>query len=93
MPIFNRQQEDCNRPTAKRLQPTETKFAQEVEVIIQYSDQTNDVIQITYNIEELQRLVSDSIRNGAALNFPNAQAPFSINTRWIKKVIYRVKEE
>lgn len=66
---------------------------QEIEMIVEYFDKTVERFSVTSNLEELKRMVSNSFRTGVSINFPSANPPFSINPRWVKKVIYQAKQE
>ena len=72
-----------------RLQPSQP--VQEIEMIVEYFDKTVDSISVTFNLEELEKLVSSSYGTGASMNFPSETPPFSINPRWVKKITYRTK--
>lgn len=90
MGLFNRQDGEVIRgPMAQMKQAP--KPVQEIEMVIEYFDKATETISLTYNLEELQRLVSSSFRTGASMNFSEAQPPFTINPRWVKKVTYKVK--
>lgn len=91
MGLFNRQEGVIGSPMAARMRPTEPKPVQDIAMVIEYFDKTTETISLTYNLEELQRLVSSSFSTGASMNFSEAQPPFTINPRWVKKVIYKVK--
>ncbi len=88
---FNRQKGIIRGSMAARIRPTEPKPVQEIVMEIEYFDKTTETISLTYNLEELQRLVSSSFSTGASMNFPSARPPFTINPRWVKKVTYKVK--
>ncbi|WP_247949949.1 thiopurine S-methyltransferase [Streptococcus constellatus] len=91
MGLFNRQEGVIGSPMAARMRPTEPKPVQEIVMVIEYFDKATETISLTYNLEELQRLVSSSFSTGASMNFSEAQPPFTINPRWVKKVTYKVK--
>lgn len=91
MGLFNRQEGVIGSPMAARMRPTEPKPVQEIVMVIEYFDKATETISLTYNLEELQRLVSSSFSTGASMNFPEAQPPFTISPRWVKKVTYKVK--
>lgn len=88
MGLFNNQ-ERMNRGQAMKATPSQP--VQEIEMIVEYFDKTVDSIFITYNLEELEKLVSSSFGTGASMNFTSATPPFSINPRWVKKITYRTK--
>ena len=58
---------------------SEPKPAQPLSIYIEYPDSSTEHIDINYNLEEIQQLFS-------------AAPPFSINTRYIKKVTFVPKE-
>lgn len=91
MGLFNKQEDVIRGTMAARMRPTEPKPVQEIVMVIEYFDKTTETIALTYNLEELQRLVSSSFSTGASMNFSEAQLPFTINPRWVKKVTYQVK--
>lgn len=91
MGLFNKQEDVIRGTVAARMRPTEPKPVQEIAMVIEYFDKTTETIALTYNLEELQRLVSSSFSTGASMNFSEAQPPFTINPRWVKKVTYKVK--
>ncbi|NJJ28082.1 thiopurine S-methyltransferase [Streptococcus anginosus] len=91
MGLFNRQEGVIGSPMAARMRSTEPKPVQEIVMVIEYFDKATETISLTYNLEELQRLVSSSFSTGASMNFPSARPPFTINPRWVKKVTYKVK--
>lgn len=91
MGLFNRQEGVIGSPMAARMRPTEPKPVQEIVMVIEYFDKAIETISLTYNLEELQRLVSSSFSTGASMNFPSARPPFTINPRWVKKMTYKVK--
>lgn len=66
---------------------------QEIVMVVEYFDKTIENFSVTANLEELKRMVSNSFRTGVSINFPSANPPFSINPRWVKKVIYQAKQE
>lgn len=82
-------QERMNGLQAVKITPSQP--VQEIEMIVEYFDKTVESFSVTANLEELKNMVADSIGTGASLNFPSANPPFSINPRWIKKVIYQTK--
>lgn len=88
MGLFNHQ-ERINRGQAMEATPSQP--VQEIEMIVEYFDKTVESIYITYNLEELEKLVSSSFGTGASMNFPLATPPFSVNPRWVKKITYRTK--
>ena len=88
MGLFNHQ-ERINRVQAMKAAPSQP--VQEIEMIVEYFDKTVESIYITYNLEELEKLVSSSFGTGASMNFPSATPPFSINPRWVNKITYRTK--
>lgn len=71
---------------------SEPKPAQPLSIYIEYHDSTIENIDINYNLEEIQQLFSAAFSDGSALNFTSATPPFSINTRYIKKVTFVPKE-
>ena len=88
MGLFNNQ-ERINRGQAMKATPSQP--VQEIEMIVEYFDKTVESIFITFNLEELQKLVSSSFGTGASMNFTTSTPPFSINPRWLKKITYRTK--
>ena len=82
-------QERINRGQAMKATPSQP--VQEIEMIVEYFDKTVESISITFNLEELQKLVSSSFGTGASMNFTTSTPPFSINPRWVKKITYRTK--
>lgn len=88
MGLFNNQ-ERMNRGQAMKATPSQP--VQEIEMILKYFDKTVDSIFITYNLGELEKLVSSSFGTGASMNFTSATPPFSINPRWVKKITYQTK--
>ena len=78
-----------NRGQAMKATPSQP--VQEIEMILKYFDKTVDSIFITYNLGELEKLVSSSFGTGASMNFTSATPPFSINPRWVKKITYQTK--
>ncbi|MDS2238039.1 thiopurine S-methyltransferase [Streptococcus pneumoniae] len=76
-----------NRESQRMAAMRETQKPDEgLEMLIEYYDKTTETISVTFNLEELQQLVGNSLSTGASMNFPNAQPPFVINPRWVKKV-------
>ena len=88
MGLFNNQ-ERINRGQAMKATPSQP--VQEIEMLVEYFDKTVESISITFNLEELQKLVSSSFGTGASMNFTTSTPPFSINPRWVKKITYRTK--
>ncbi|ORJ28575.1 thiopurine S-methyltransferase [Streptococcus oralis] len=88
MGLFNHQ-ERINGVQAMKATPSQP--VQEIEMIVEYFDKTVESISITFNLEELEKLVSSSFGTGASMNFTSATPPFSINPRWVKKITYRTK--
>ena len=88
MGFFNNK-ERINRGQAMKATPSQP--VQEIEMIVEYFDKTVESITITFNLEELEKLVSSSFGTGASMNFTSATPPFSINPRWVKKITYRTK--
>ena len=88
MGLFNNQERN-NRVQAVKATPSQP--VQEIEMIVEYFDKTVESISITFNLEELQKLVSSSFGTGASMNFTTSTPPFSINPRWVKKITYRTK--
>lgn len=78
-----------NRMAAMKSEP---KPAQPLSIYIEYHDSTIENIDINYNLEEIQQLFSAAFSDGGALNFTSAAPPFSINTRYIKKVTFTIKD-
>lgn len=77
-----------NKESQRMAAMRETQKPEEgLEMLIEYYDKTTETILVTFNLEELQQLVGNSLSTGASMNFPNAQPPFVINPRWVKKVI------
>ena len=73
------------------MKSTPPQPVQEIEMIVEYFDKTVESISITFNLEELENLVSSSFGTGASMNFTSATPAFSINPRWVKKITYRTK--
>ena len=90
MGFFNNQ-ESMNGIQAAKVTPPQP--LQEIEMIVEYFDKTVERFSVTSNLEELKRMVSNSFRTGVSINFPSANPLFSINPRWVKKVIYQAKQE
>ncbi|MDX5016346.1 thiopurine S-methyltransferase [Streptococcus anginosus] len=88
MALFGNNRES-QRMAAMREVP---KPVEELEMLIEYYDKTTETISITFNPEELQQLVGNSLSTGASMNFPNAQPPFVINPRWVKKVTFAKRQ-
>ena len=88
MGLFNNQ-DKINRAQAVKATPFQP--VQDIEMLVEYFDKTVDSISITFNLEELEKLVSSSFGTGASMNFTSATPPFSINPRWVKKITYRTK--
>ena len=88
MGLFNNQ-ERINRIQAVKATPPQP--VQEIEMIVEYFDKTVESISITFNLEELEKLVSSSFGTGASMNFTSVTPPFSINPRWVKKITYQTK--
>lgn len=88
MELFNHQ-ERINGVQAMKATPSQP--VQDIEMLVEYFDKTVESISITFNLEKLQGLVSSSFGTGASINFTSATPPFSINTRWGKKITYRTK--
>lgn len=87
MSIFNSQ----FGPGGKAQQRQAPKPVQEIEMVLEYFDNTQATIFLTYNLEELQKQVSTSFGTGSSMNFPSANPPFAINPRWVKKITYKAK--
>lgn len=83
MAVFGNNKESQRMAAMRKTQKPE----EELEMLIEYYDKTTETILVTFNLEELQQLVGNSLSTGASMNFPNAQPPFVINPRWVKKVI------
>lgn len=83
MAVFGNNKESQRMAAMRENQKPE----EELEMLIEYYDKTTETILVTFNLEELQQLVGNSLSTGASMNFPNAQPPFVINPRWVKKVI------
>ena len=83
MALFGNNKESQRMAAMRETQKPE----EELEMLIEYYDKTTETILVTFNLEELQQLVGNSLSTGASMNFPNAQPPFVINPRWVKKVI------
>lgn len=83
MAVFGNNKESQRMAAMRETQKPE----EELEMLIEYYDKTTETILVTFNLEELQQLVGNSLSTGASMNFPNAQPPFVINPRWVKKVI------
>ena len=88
MGLFN-QQERINGVQAMKATPSQP--VQEIQMIVVYFDGNLESINITFNLEELVKLVSSSFGTGVSMNFTSATPPFSINPRWVKKITYRTK--
>ncbi|MDT9554892.1 thiopurine S-methyltransferase [Streptococcus mutans] len=92
MGLFNRQDGEVIRGGLAQ-QRQAPKLVQEIEMVLDYFDESQETITITYNLEELQKRVVTSFETGASMNFTTAIPPFSLNPHWIKKVTYRTKED
>lgn len=68
---------------------SEPKPVEPIEMLVEYHDSTRETITITFNLEELEQLVGNSLSTGASMNFATANPPFFINPRWIKKITFR----
>lgn len=88
MGLFNNQ-DRINGVQAMKATPSPP--VQEIEMIVEYFDKTVESISITFNLEELEKLVSSSFGTGASMNFTSVTPPFSINPRWVKKITYQTK--
>lgn len=88
MGLFNHQ-DRINGVQAMKATPSPP--VQEIEMIVEYFDKTVESISITFNLEELEKLVSSSLGTGASMNFTSVTPPFSINPRWVKKITYQTK--
>ena len=88
MGLFN-QQERINGVQAMKATPSQP--VQEIQMIVVYFDGNLESINITFNLEELVKLVSSSFETGTSMNFTSASPPFSINPRWVKKITYHTK--
>lgn len=88
MGLFNKP--DIQKHTVQMQ--SEIKPVQEIEMVIEYFDQTSETILLIHNLEELQQQISLSLgAANASMNFPEATPPLSLNPRWIKKITYKVK--
>ncbi|OHX27134.1 thiopurine S-methyltransferase [Streptococcus iniae] len=67
------------------------KPVQEIKMVLEYFDNSQETISLTYNLEELQQQVSTSFGTDSSMNFTSAIPPFSINPRWVKKITYKAK--
>lgn len=90
MGLFNRQDGEVIRGGMAQ-QRQAPKPAQEIEMVLEYFDNSQETILLTYNLEELQHQVSTSFGTGSSINFTSAIPPFSINSRWVKKITYKEK--
>lgn len=90
MGFFNNLERMNGLQAAKATPP---QPVQEIVMVVEYFDKTIENFSVTANLEELKRMVSNSFRTGVSINFPSANPPFSINPRWVKKVIYQAKQE
>ena len=88
MGLFNNQ-ERMNRGQAMKATPSQP--VQEIQMIVVYFDGSLESINITFNLEELVKLVSSSFETGTSMNFTSVSPPFSINPRWVKKITYHTK--
>lgn len=68
---------------------SEPKPVEPIEMLVEYHYSMRETITITFNLEELQQLVGNSLSTGASMNFASANPPFLINPRWVKKVTFR----
>lgn len=89
MGLFNKQEETIRGSMARMKQ--DLKSAKELEMEIVYFDNSQETIPLTYNLEDLQNLVSSSFGTGASMIFSEANPPFSINPRWVKKINFKVR--
>ena len=90
MGFFDNQERTSGLQAVKATPP---QPVQEIVMVVEYFDKTIENFSVTANLEELKRMVSNSFRTGVSINFPSANPPFSINPRWVKKVIYQAKQE
>ena len=90
MGFFDNQERTSGLQAVKVTPP---QSVQEIVMVVEYFDKTIENFSVTSNLEELKRMVSNSFRTGVSINFPSANPPFSINPRWVKKVIYQAKQE
>lgn len=90
MGLFNRQDGEVIRGGLAQQRQT-PKPVQEIEMVLEYFNNSQETILLTYNLEELQQQVSTSFGTGSSLNFTSAIPPFSINPRWVKKITYKAK--
>ena len=90
MRLFNRQDGEMMRGSMAQMKRA-PKPVQEIEMVLEYFDKSQETISLTYNLEELQQLVSTSFGTGSSMNFASAIPPFSINPRWVKKITYKTK--
>lgn len=91
MGLFNKQEETIRGSMARMER--DPKPAQELEMEIIYFDNSQETISFTYNLEDLQKLVSSSFGTGASMNFSEANPPFSINPRWVKKINFKARSD
>ena len=91
MGLFNKQEKSMTASMRTTVQQSELGATEELEMLIEYFDQSTETILITHNLEELQKLVSNSFGTDASMNFSTANPPFSINSRWVKKVTIQQK--
>ncbi|MCY7116771.1 thiopurine S-methyltransferase [Streptococcus mutans] len=91
MGLFNKHEEPIRGSMARMKQ--EPKPTQEIVMVIEYFDKTIENISVTYNLEDLQKLVSSSFGTGASMNFSEANPPFSINPRWVKKINFKARSD
>lgn len=61
--------------------------AEPLTIFIEYHDGSTERIDVTYNLQELQRNFSMGISDGAGFSFELDQ-PITINPRYIKKVTF-----
>lgn len=90
MGLFNRQDGEVIRGSMAQMKQA-PKPVQEIEMVLEYFDKSQETISLTYNLEELQQLVSTSFGTGSSMNFTSAIPPFSLNPRWVKKITYKTK--
>ena len=90
MGLFNRQDGEVIRGGVAQMKQA-PKPVQEIEMVLDYFDNSKEIISIVYNLEELQQQISTSFGTGSSMNFTSATPPFSINPRWVKKVTYKTR--
>lgn len=86
----NSQKDSKSMARLAKAAPT-SELVEPLTISIKYHDGTIEVIDVTYNIEELQHLFAQAMQNGSELIFTDVNPVITINPRYIKKVIFTRK--